>query len=822
MSPQKHATVLIAGGSVAGLALANMLEQTGINYLVLEKYSKIAPDLGASIGIFPNGCRILDQLGCYDALIALVAGKGCFQFLCTKNERGEVISDIPDCAGHLIRRTGYEPFFVDRQMLIQALYDNLKDKSKVLTSKGVAKVDQSSDGVRVTTQDGNNFSGDILVGADGIHSTVRREMWRIADQEQPDYFNQKERTEAPTEYCCIFGISKPTDRFPDFASQTIQGKHHSYLLSSGPGRRIYWFLFKKLAKKTLGLYEKIPRFTEAERDALAAEHAKDPISDSLCFGDLYESRTTATLQALPEVVFSKWHYGRIITIGDAAHKFNPIGGQGGNSAIEDGAVLVNKLYAVLKGEGKGTGLTENVVSTTFHDLEKQRLDRAFTLMDASHDNQSLQAMDGLKYEIIAKYIMPRADPEMIFGILCDGSMPAARLNMIDLPSRPHCEAFYDELPARPLEGKIAKFAPYAACAVFALLTYVAKVYMQLPDSTLPTTFLGAEPKTHFTGIKPLDSLLTIVALSFSDSVGWVDLGHTLQFLYLLSFLTPLLLVWYIEGYRRGSKGSLISWPTFFGLAMHVGGIGVIAPAYFLFSVWTTSSSSYKSCVGRHIPESTARAILPAIFVGYVAPTFLMFFPLVFKSYLQELVAMWPFLEIVVGVIVFVLPKPSPPNAQKSSSSSRFEQYSARDAPHLFKAYTVTFLFSVFYHILSVGFALVTGGPSLCFTRLFFPTVNSPEISLASNESQMFTFLKYDFLFAFIATVLYGAYSVFDLRQKGRVTSKEAIFATLAFLGSQVLIGPGAAFVGLWWWREHKGLGKRADIEKIENNFKDGK
>jgi 2-polyprenyl-6-methoxyphenol hydroxylase-like FAD-dependent oxidoreductase len=60
--------VLIAGGSVAGLSLANMLERYGIDFEVFEKHAIIAPQLGASIGIFPNGFRILDQLGCLDAV----------------------------------------------------------------------------------------------------------------------------------------------------------------------------------------------------------------------------------------------------------------------------------------------------------------------------------------------------------------------------------------------------------------------------------------------------------------------------------------------------------------------------------------------------------------------------------------------------------------------------------------------------------------------------------------------------------------------------------------------------------------------------------
>lgn len=66
----KDVKVIIAGGSIAGLSLALMLEKNGIDFLVLEAYSDIAPQVGASIGVLPNGLRILDQLGCYEQVLA--------------------------------------------------------------------------------------------------------------------------------------------------------------------------------------------------------------------------------------------------------------------------------------------------------------------------------------------------------------------------------------------------------------------------------------------------------------------------------------------------------------------------------------------------------------------------------------------------------------------------------------------------------------------------------------------------------------------------------------------------------------------------------
>lgn len=62
-------TVAIVGASIAGLTLAKLLEQLGINFIVLEAYDQIAPQVGASIGLHPNGLRVLDQLGCYEDLL---------------------------------------------------------------------------------------------------------------------------------------------------------------------------------------------------------------------------------------------------------------------------------------------------------------------------------------------------------------------------------------------------------------------------------------------------------------------------------------------------------------------------------------------------------------------------------------------------------------------------------------------------------------------------------------------------------------------------------------------------------------------------------
>lgn len=94
--------------------------------------------------------------------------------------------------------------FLDRQTVLKVLFENIQDKSKLLTGKCVVNIKLEDDGVTVTTKDGSVYNGDICIGADGIHSNVRSEMWRNADALCPGYIPDTEPT-------CEFTCYSPSD-----------------------------------------------------------------------------------------------------------------------------------------------------------------------------------------------------------------------------------------------------------------------------------------------------------------------------------------------------------------------------------------------------------------------------------------------------------------------------------------------------------------------------------------------------------------------------------------------------------------------------------
>ncbi|ENH71781.1 Zeaxanthin epoxidase, chloroplastic [Fusarium oxysporum f. sp. cubense race 1] len=718
-------TVIIAGGGISGLSLASMLERAGIRYVLLESHDKIAPQVGASIGLQSSGLRILDQLGCADELMSLVDIPLNNTYL--RYPDGSVIRHHSSVQDHLIERHGYPTIFIDRQMLMQVLYDKLESKASVYPGQKVVSVLALHNGIQVTTDKGRVFEGDILVGADGIYSTVRKEMWRIANETSPGYFPAT--------------------------------------ILVGPGGKFYWFLFVKLPVTLYG--HDILRYTKVDEEKLALQHASDQITTQVTFGQLYAARTSSTLTPLHEYVFEKWHYNRIITIGDAAHKFEPLTGHGGNSAIETAASLVNHLTS-----DECADWSNAQIEAAFTAVQDERFERVQWLVNDAHKTQQMQAM---------------ATPF--------------------LATIEHTIPFNDELPCRPISWSWLPIGlgVLSQAALFRLATQI------LGPLEIPTTFGGEPLVKYYTGFRIVDKILKNLVAVFGVPLASNNMAANLQWVSFTPLLLSTTLDWTLESYRVGSKGFITSFSSIFSTIYQVKAVGRIAPLYHLISVCEHIFGGFISSISdRLVEKEVVESFVPSITLGYIIPTALMLWPFKNKATWQRFTALWQPFPIYVGLMASGLSTIlSRHRARNAATQTRPKTSKESCGPRKRKAETHSLLRSV-YAVGTAATALVhfytlyriASSPNLSFSGVFGSIRYLVSGASPSDPAgRIHVFLQRDMFMNAASVFANSFYRTLDLRRLGYITSKEALTASLAVLVAQPVLGPAAAHIGFLGWRE---------------------
>lgn len=334
---------LIIGGGIAGLTTAIALERFGIQVAVYEASPALKP-AGAGIWMAVNAMQVLSRLGIADDVLANGASL----------DRVE----IADHKLRTIQRTdmvryrsefGYSIVSILRSRLQQILQEHYKGELHL--GKKLVSVENDASQVIARFADGTSASGDILIGADGIHSAVRGAMGVSG---QLRYSGQT----------CWRGIA-PVSLPVDLSSACVEtwGQQIRLGFSVVSPAEVYWFAVANApeggrdAKPDLKttLQERFRDFADPIPEILEAT----PVS-RIIRNDIHDL-----------VPLDSWHSGRICLIGDAAHATTPNMGQGGGQAVEDAWYLAEAL------------ITNRDPEVAFREFEAKRRKRVAQIVQIS-------------------------------------------------------------------------------------------------------------------------------------------------------------------------------------------------------------------------------------------------------------------------------------------------------------------------------------------------------------------------------------------------------------------------------------------------------
>ena len=316
--------VLIAGGGVAGSVTAMALQRAGIESTIFEAHSRTDADVGSYFTISPNGLDALDTIGALP-LVKAAALPTRRNVLWSANGRR---LGAPSLGMPLADGTPAQT--LKRARLSGLLLDEAARRGiAVEYGRRLQDASVGPDGrVTATFADGGTATGDLLVGADGIHSAVRR----LIDPNAPSG-----RYVGLTNFG---GVSHGATLVGEpEAWHMIFGRRAFFGYCAAPGGGVVWFV--NWPRDQISPEERAATSDERWRERLAELFTDDAGPAVHLIGNGVLELAGDNTNDLPHVPL--WHRGPIVIIGDAAHAPSPTSGQGASMAAEDGIVLAKAL-----------------------------------------------------------------------------------------------------------------------------------------------------------------------------------------------------------------------------------------------------------------------------------------------------------------------------------------------------------------------------------------------------------------------------------------------------------------------------------------------
>jgi len=314
--------VAIIGAGIAGLTTGILLRQQGAEVTIFEKRSCVEP-IGGGLGIWPNGTQTLLNLPCASKVIALAGNP---DFTTFGDAHSNTLTTVP--SELYLQINGHPTLTFSRGELHQVLAEEFGDQQIIFNAKCIA-IEQSEAKGTIHFDSGQSVQADLIIGADGIYSTVRKILFPENKLEYASYIQ-------------LLGILRyPKGRPP---KQNFIWGENRYCLSLPISNNRYNFYHVmplpqgklahegKTREDQVNLFRGWSKEVDWMLDILCLSLKEPEFQNNYYCGEAYHS------DLLP-----RWHCGRIVLLGDAAHPMGSILALGGSAALEDSYVLCNYL-----------------------------------------------------------------------------------------------------------------------------------------------------------------------------------------------------------------------------------------------------------------------------------------------------------------------------------------------------------------------------------------------------------------------------------------------------------------------------------------------
>ncbi|GAA1139724.1 2-polyprenyl-6-methoxyphenol hydroxylase-like FAD-dependent oxidoreductase [Kitasatospora gansuensis] len=380
MSP-KARTALVIGGGIAGPVAAMALRQAGIEAAVHEAYDHTADGVGGGMTIAPNGQNALDAIGAGDLVRAIgipVSALGLRSWTGKHLARFAPPARLPSLQ------------FVWRADLYRAIYAEAERRSvPIHHGKRLTGTTDTGSGVTAHFADGTQASADILIGADGIRSTVRSLIDPAAPQ--PNYAG-----------LVCFGARLDRSGLPSTEGVMYMcfGKRAFFGYQVFDDSSAVWFV---------NLPHRAP-MTVAEAQAIGAEEwmrtlraafadDRTPALEMIGRTDPGQLLVTGPMENMPRV--ANWTRGRMALIGDAAHAASSSSGQGASIAAESAVELARCLR----------DLPYDQAFAAYEQLRRPRVERIIKLGVRTNSNKTAGPVGRALRDLVMPAAMKLVNPE---------------------------------------------------------------------------------------------------------------------------------------------------------------------------------------------------------------------------------------------------------------------------------------------------------------------------------------------------------------------------------------------------------------------------